>query len=192
MKTYKEFLYEMPLRLDNRPDKDDGVEKNTIGNYYKSRKSLFKSHGDYNSEYEHKSLPEDKKIGRPEVHVLVHKKTGVPHLHVELTSTRRSMQSQTLRSHVDNTARAHDFYAHLVNHHGITLRSDEAQTDGGAKVWEKLHRSGNVTVRHVDENDKDLPIHTDDWYKNYNKVKTLDPNHKNKATTRSTFIATRK
>ena len=190
MKTFLQFISEMPLRIDSQSTKDDGIDNNTIKNYYKQRRSLFKSRGDYDADYEHKTLPEDKSISRPEVHVLVHKKTGVPHMHVELSSTEHGQQVQSLRSHVDNKVKAHHFYQHLINNHGVTLRSDDAQSDGGAKVWQRLHQSGEVNMRHIDEKGKDMPIHTDDWFKNYHKVKTIDPNHKNKAAARSTFIAT--
>lgn len=188
MKTFKEFLFEMPLRLHSGlSKKDDGKENTIIRDFYRSKKAQYKSLGDYNDQYEHKYRPA--REGVPEIHTLIDKKSGDPHLHVEMGDTEHGKQITSLHGHVDNKVGAHHFYRHLIHKHGFRLRSDEAQTIGGSKVWQKLHAMPDVKVSHIDENGNKLKLHTDDWDKNSFNVRTTNPDHKNKEYINSTFIA---
>lgn len=43
--------------------------------------------------------------------------------------------------------KAHEFYHHLITHHGIHLHSDYEQSTGGMKVWKALHKMPGIHMQ---------------------------------------------
>lgn len=65
-----------------------------------------------------------------------------------------------LQATKDNTFKAHDFYHHLITHHGETLHSDAEQSEGAKKVWKRLMRKPGVKFHvHDWSNGKTKPLH---------------------------------
>lgn len=46
-----------------------------------------------------------------------------------------------------------DVYHHLMEHHGLDLKSSGWQSEGGHKIWQHLAKKGNVEVHNLEPDD---------------------------------------
>lgn len=65
-----------------------------------------------------------------------------------------------LQATKDNKLKAHDFYHHLITHHGETIHSDAEQSEGAKKVWKRLMKKPGLKFHvHDWSNGKVKPLH---------------------------------
>lgn len=89
-------------------------------------------------------------------------KDGKPKIAVKMSNheTDGKMKITGLQATKDNTLKAHDFYHHLITHHGETIHSDSEQSEGAKKVWKRLMRKPGVKFHvHDWSNGKTKPLH---------------------------------
>lgn len=127
--------------------------------------------GDYNIVRTQGGYTPNKKMRKRTFH-LVHKKTGETHMKVSGLEhvgkgNDHKFQVELLSGHKDSTIKAHEFYHHLITNHGIELHSDNIQTPGGKKVWQKLSKYKDIHIDHVASDGKKLKLHKRNWDANY-------------------------
>lgn len=156
MKTFRQFLNETPqIDAEYSADKAGAAD---------NRRSDFNS-------FEHIStMPSGHRVFKekdvsldstdePHVFLVAHPKKDIKEL--------RLMTFKTLKGHhrvawlggyEGGSAKAHDFYHHLITHHNIRLASDTTQSVGGAKVWHKLSEMPGIKMTQLNKNNKQLPL----------------------------------
>ena len=65
--------------------------------------------------------------------------------------------------------KASDLYHHLVTKHHISLRSDNYQSEGGMKVWNRVSQHPDIEVtHHAKDTGRQLPLYHGNLFpKNY-------------------------
>lgn len=108
--------------------------------------------------------------GNTHTYSLYHKGTGKIHLEMhgrENDSDPGIVQVRGLTGTHELEVKAHDFYHHLIVHHGLTLHSDDTQSEGGMKVWHKLATEHpDIHVTHV-SGDHEIPLDRTNFINNY-------------------------
>lgn len=102
---------------------------------------------------------------------LYHKDTGKVHMEIhgrEHPYDPNRLRINGLNGTHESEIKAHQFYHHLVIHHGLTLHSDDTQSEGGLKTWHKLSTEyPDIRVRHISGDEHELPFDKTNFRKNY-------------------------
>ena len=66
---------------------------------------------------------------------------------------------RSLDSSIGSPIKAHQFYHHLITQNGVHLHSDNIQSPGGKKVWERLRSMPGIEMKsyHPDGSYRDIP-----------------------------------
>lgn len=165
MKRFREFLAEMPyavisnLRFDKsrKPLKLESPSANSkkvssVGDYH-----IYKGN-----------------IGDEHAYYAVHKDSGATHMRVLGHEDGNKFTVTGLMGHNDTKIKAHEFYHHLITHHGIELHSDRKQSKGGKNVWKKLSKYKDIQMGHRDSKGNELKVDKKKWDNNYS-ADALDP-----------------
>jgi len=163
MKTFKQFIAEMPHLLDK-------LDKNKLDNSIKfpagKHISTFKptGHEIHRKRYfDIDGTPDEGSF------TAVNPETNQVDMAIHGTYHGKTLHVHNLMGREGSTIKADDMYAHLANHHNMTIASDTLQSHGGAKVWKKLSERPDVEVHHEFDG-KEIPLHRGkDWHKNYKK-----------------------
>jgi len=91
----------------------------------------------------------------------------------------------TISGRKGSTIKAHDFYHHLIKHHGLTLHSSTFQSRGGQKIWKQLAVKPDVEITKRSITDqKPIPVHPpSEWDKNYDDLNPFVAQLKTKSRT---------
>jgi hypothetical protein len=162
MKNLKEFLLEMPLRLLNYSEEE--------GRLHKTKKWFLGKKISTHPKTGHDIYMKGKVWF---TYRAVHPKTKKIEMEVQGYKNRGHFQISTLAGVEGSTIKAHQLYHHLIHHHGVTLRSSNIQSGGGAKTWKSLSQYPDIEMTHEQPTSffrkpPNLPIHHDkEWDKNY-------------------------
>ena len=172
MKRFKSFLLtEMPQLMFDTLYRGRVGDEARLDNHIGEKDRKISSLKNYTI---HSDSPK-KNIGNATIYAK-HKDTGKVHMHVDLCNG----HACSLHAHKDSEIKAHEFYHHLVTHHGIKLKSDTNQSVGAMKTWKKLSEYPDVKVTHqkfdstfIDSKTKSktLPLKKD-FKKNYGDSST--------------------
>jgi hypothetical protein len=161
MKKFRQLL-EMPRLM--KPDaKEDQKSRGSTLSYLHPGKKI----SEFKGYHIHSTEPDDPK------NTTIYAKdpaSGESHMHVNFDGG----QIVGLEGSLHSKIKAHEFYHHLISHHGIELKSDIRQTPGGMKVWKKLKEYPDVKITHhkytstspTDNSTKRIPLRKD-FEKNY-------------------------
>ena len=106
--------------------------------------------------------------GKVVSYTAVHKETGEAHMRVMGIRKGKNFIVSSLKGKEGSTIKAHDFYHHLTVRHGISVHSDDAQSVGAQKVWQKFLNKPNVKAKHYEPNtNRELPIDHKNFDQNY-------------------------
>ena len=164
MKTFSQFLYEMPTLNTDWKQSDDESRHSAL----RAAKRLW---------------PDTKKVGETEHHEIhqathegwkdqrayfaIHKNTGRldavvsgPHDHETKTQ-----DTDSLTTHPKSGINSHSFYHALIHKVGLTLRSSDNQNEGSSKTWQRLSKMKRVHV----SLDSKRKVHRKNWNKNFGK-----------------------
>jgi hypothetical protein len=140
MKSFAQFLIEMPWinpdiesdKLDSRHEPGtDSKNRTTISKMSSGHIVKIKYHpGDEMHETYTAHGPDD----------AIHMEVG-GHNHDD------KFHVTNLNAYKGSTIQAHELYHHLITHHGIHLHSDYEQSEGGMKVWKKLHKMPDIHMQ---------------------------------------------
>lgn len=140
MKTFIEFLVETPwinpdIEWDNAPDAKEHEAA------AKQRQKISTMSSGHVVKIRHAS-------GNPTfVTYTAHGPDNNIHMKVSGHKDGDKFTVNNLNDHQGSTVRAHDFYHHLITHHGLHLHSDYEQSEGGMKVWKKLHKMPGIHMQ---------------------------------------------
>jgi len=171
MKTFKQFIAEMPYLVDYKKtphqiktgkmkipvmfnyENDDHVEKKPSTANLKKTVSTHKGYKIIKDEGGYHAL--NSKTKRIDMSVWGKEKN-------------KKFTIKSLAGREGSKIKADDMYAHLANRHKLTVHSDIEQSKGASKVWKKLSNRPDVNVGRQDQNRIPMVVHKDkDWDKNY-------------------------
>lgn len=140
MKTFIEFLSEAPwINPDIESDKlSDGKEPETDS---KNRHVISKMSSGHVVKIKH--YPNDSSY----VSYTAHGQDDKLHMEVQGHKYNNKFNVGALNAYEGSTVRAHELYHHLITHHDLHLHSDYEQSEGGMKVWKKLHKMPGIHMQ---------------------------------------------
>ena len=101
-------------------------------------------------------------------------KDGDSHMTVEGRTRGDEFHVRRTSGAQGGTIKAHELYHHLIDHHGLTMVSDDHHSPGGKKIWEKLGSMDGVrlTRRESPTSSHEDSIRTpfDDNYGGFNRL----------------------
>jgi len=148
MKSFKQFLIETPwvnsdeldipptekrkfLRKETMGENDTIISKTPSGHTITKKSINYYDPMEGHDQYEYSAYGPD---GKKDLSLKVHQKGNKAYV-IDLSSNE------------GNTMKSHEFYHHLIAHHGIHLHSDYEQSSGGMKTWKKLHQMPGIHVQ---------------------------------------------
>lgn len=183
MKSFKEFIMEMPRILKHYDKNDNKIKVDLVDSKILDTAKKV-------SETENHDIYRRGEVKRGNFihYVALNKKTKLPDMLVSGNvegKKKPHLQVANLQGREGSTLKAHDFYDHIIqNHHPI--RSDTMQSVGAMKVWKKIKDNPSVKVKHMGITGRTLKFHPD-FEKNYTADKGM-----NKTLSFSSFMASKK
>lgn len=71
------------------------------------------------------------------------------HIIMSVSGTKQGniFKVSSLQGTTNKTIKAHEFYHHLITQHDLHIHSDYEQSEGGMKVWKKLHQMPGIHMQ---------------------------------------------
>jgi len=157
MKTFSQFLLEMPLLVHGVRKSDYGSVTNDSHEHdmLHSNGPLAKKISTLGNYHIYKSFVKQGDTKNYSGFRAIHKKTGDVHMEVSGFGQGKKFEVDHLMGHPDREIGAHDLYRHLVNNgHVNELHSDATISKGAAAVYKKLHAHPDLHVKL--NNDKEI------------------------------------
>jgi hypothetical protein len=169
MKTFKQFISEAPIIQDDYPKPDYEIKDTRP--YSDEHTRSISSHKGY-------KITARNRKDTPDTSFEAVSSDNKTHMMVNGRIKGNEFHVSKLSGHPDTKIKAHEFYHHLITHHGLTLNSSDMQSEGGAKVWQRLSEMPGIKMSRMAfgqrmKNDKRAKLHKGaDWHKNYEDEKS--------------------
>ena len=178
MKSFKQFIKEMPERLNDIGDSEE---------YMKSSHKAPRAPGPYDYDEEHGEIEDghtmnsrtfkSKNDEEPDSESLPHTywASHPDHEGIKASGSTTGKNRDTFKvNHVskdpESSVSGSDFYAHILDT-GLHkfIESDNKQTAGGESIWHRLsHDYNDVHVTRHDKDGNEIPLHRgENWNKNF-------------------------
>ena len=149
MKTFEQFLYEMPMAIRGLPELDDGVADPGPS----PQISEFQGHSVH---YKDGHFVFREPNGTAAMRIGTRKLKAEPNHHVVAMAEKK----------VGSKLKYHQALKHLIVHHNLTISSDKEQVPQAQAAWHKLANDPQIDVQHHHEG-KRLPLDKTIWSNNY-------------------------
>lgn len=178
MKTFKQFLLEMPISVSTIDHGDiesqmlDDEDTKKPGKF--ERNEIVGRINNYNIHARSFKSQESNKKFPPHTYIAKHDDTNIDHMKVRGGTTKDNyFIANETKKHPESEISAPEFY-HSILHTGIHkgIQSGEEHTEGGKSIWKRLHHEHpDIEVTHHNaKTGKQIKLHTgDDWDKNYDQ-----------------------
>lgn len=177
MLRFKQFLKEMPNRLDDVGDSEEYNKSRHVGHTPPGPRDHDEEHGDMDDDhtlisrkYVSANVPADDPDNKPHTYYASHAEHGGAKLSGHTKGDNHDiLKVNNVSRDPESSVSGPDFYKEILHAgHHKQIESDDDQTAGGESIWKRLHRDHTVRVTRHDKDGNEIKMHHgSDWDKNY-------------------------